>query len=173
MNITKVPDNIEKTQLNNLPVLFLSSHPLINYTEQVKEMLYTNPDETNPLKDLFFSPENIEIIQRQIILTIYNTTNKRFKITKYQQAEPLNAVMTYIFEGYGRNLPNNITQQIRDLNNQVVKELIPYMITELKQYVGYLYDSTTPLRPIDRPENVSIKGNRSLSGPINRLAPLK
>ena len=45
--------------------------------------------------------------------------------------------MRSIYLQYAKHLPNNIEQQIRDLNDLVVKEAVPDIITNVKQYLGY------------------------------------
>jgi len=157
----------DMTKLQWAPFLFLSDH-VNKYNEKAKKIL--TADDTriyDNFKKLFFSEANIEIIQKQLILTVYNVSNKTFLIEK-QDKEKIRVVMDYVYLYYGRNLPIGITEQIRELNRKVVGLLVPSILTHCTQYMGYLKDSTT--QPINElPINVSNKGSRSLPSVTTRF----
>ena len=48
--------------------------------------------------------------------------------------------MQYVFLENARYLPYNIKGQIRELNCQVVGEILPIIITNFEQKLGYLRD---------------------------------
>ena len=60
------------------------------------------------------------------------------------------------------NLPNNIKEQIRYLNQLVVDWSVETIIPEVYQYYGYLKEIEFMPIPIDLPLNLSSKGSRSL-----------
>ena len=63
--------------------------------------------------------------------------------------------MKYIFGKYSQNLPYNITQQVRDLNQLVTDELVPMIINNCRSKQKYLRDiSTQPLGP-ELPTNIN------------------
>jgi hypothetical protein len=112
-----------------------------------KNELKINQDEVGALETNFFSKENIDLINKQLILRVYQVSKKKFKICP-QKEEDLIIVMRYIFIEYARNLPFDIAGQIKDLNCNVVGEILPTVISNVDQKVGYLRDiSTQPVGP--------------------------
>ena len=59
-------------------------------------------------------------------------------------------------------LPDKIIHQVKQLNTKVLDELMPDVITAIKQEYGYLKDINQPLQPIMRPLNVNNAGSRQL-----------
>jgi len=113
----------------------------------IKNELKMSQDEIGALESTFFSTENIDLINKQLILTVYKKTNKKFVICP-QKEEDLIIVMRYVFIEYSRNLPFNIQGQIKDLNCTVVGEILPTIVSNVDQKVGYLRDiSTQPIGP--------------------------
>jgi len=113
----------------------------------IKNELKMNQDEIGALESNFFSKENIDLINKQLILRVYQVSKKKFKICP-QKEEDLIIVMRYVFIEYGRNLPFDIAGQIKDLNCTVVGEILPTVISNVDQKVGYLRDiSTQPVGP--------------------------
>ena len=106
-----------------------------------------NPDLINELELVFFSKDNMNIINKQLILAVYKKTNKKFLICA-QKEENLIIVMRYIFIEYAKNLPYEIPEQITELNCRVVSEILPTVISNVDQKVGYIIDiSTQPIVP--------------------------
>jgi len=89
------------------------------------------------LKKVFFSDENINIINKKLILDVYNKTNKEFKI-EYQSKVHLIILMKYIYNIHAKHLQYDISKQILQLNCKVVEEILPRIITELSQRINYL-----------------------------------
>ena len=74
--------------------------------------------------------------------------------------------MRYIFIEYSRNLPYNINNQIKNLNYQVVSEILPTVISNIDQKLGYLKDIQT--QPIGPPLPINTKKlNRTLPSTAN------
>ena len=48
--------------------------------------------------------------------------------------------MRYVWIQYSKNLNFKIREQIKELNCNVVSEIIPDIITNIQQYFGYLED---------------------------------
>ena len=146
---------------NENSFLFLSSHRN-KYFEKMKNLVDKdkNPDYIGYiLKDVFFSAENIDIIQKQLILSVYN---KEKIIIPYQNYVSLKVVMRYIFSEYSQNLPFKIKDQVRDLNKRLVDELTPMVIKNANVKLKYLEDSQNPHVPIDLPININSSGNKTL-----------
>lgn len=114
---------------------------------------------TNDLNSLFFSDFNVEALQHGIRYTVYTKTQK----TIDQQSErELRVIMRSIYLQYGKNLPSNIVNQVRDLNKRVLDYVVPKIIVELNQYKTYLQDASALPIPMDRGTNTSTTGTKFL-----------
>jgi len=70
--------------------------------------------------------------------------------------------MRAVYLEYARNLPTQVIRQTKRLNMKVVDEIVPGMLTEIRQHYGYLKEINKPITPIPRPLNVNNKGRRTL-----------
>lgn len=118
--------------------------------------------EESLLSKLFFHPKNVELIQKQLIIEIFRRTNGEYLLSEFQDEADLQVVMRSVFLQYARHYPNNIKEQIRELNNLVVDDLFPNVLSEIKAYFGYMERAFGPMQIMDRPENVSNAGLRTL-----------
>tara|TARA_B110000971_G_C19988310_1_gene490682 strand:- start:1043 stop:1519 length:477 start_codon:yes stop_codon:yes gene_type:complete len=126
----------------NMPVGFFQDYnPNIKEvrSQLVKNIIKTNLNEESKLEELYFSDENIELINKQIVLSVWKRTNKQYKIT-FQNKDKLIIVMRYVFIENAKHLPYNIKGQIYDLNCLTVGEILPSVITNFEQKLGYLRD---------------------------------
>ena len=129
-----------------------------SYQMELKNSLLHQSDSANNIvSNVFFAIENINIINKGIILAVYKLTKGEFKIPP-QSNEDLIIAMTYIFSNYSENLPYNIKKQIKVLNDLVVQNVVPGIITNLQQYIGYLKDASQLPDPLPRPINVNDMG---------------
>lgn len=113
------------------------------------------------LSKVFFHPQNVDLIQKQIITEIFRKTNGEYLIEKQNEAD-LQIVMRSMFIQHAKHLPDNIKQQIRELNYLVVDEVIPDIISQIQAHFGYLERAFGPMQVMDRPQNVSSAGLKSL-----------
>jgi hypothetical protein len=112
----------------------------------------------------YFSIINIKRIQKLIKHYIYVISHKKFKLLEDQNVLDLLQVMIHIYNDYGKDLPTNIVRQVKTLNKYTIKYIIPDMISNLKQYYGYLHEINNPIKPIDLPLNVNNAGRLQLPG---------
>ena len=110
------------------------------------------------LETAFFSKDNIDLINKQLILSVYYRTKKQFLICP-QKEDDLIIVMRYVFIEYSRNLPFDIKGQVRELNCTVVGEILPTVISNTDQKIGYLRDIST--QPIGPPLPINTKKTNS------------
>ena len=103
-----------------------------------------------PLSNLFFSKENIVIIQNGIRAGVYNMSNGKYLIDN-QDNEQLLLIMKGMFLEYSKNIPTDITQQIDILNNKVITYCTNQVYQEAKGYLTYLKDSSSLIKPLDYP----------------------
>ena len=134
---------------DEFPVGYFSENPRAsNLRKQlIKNEIKVSEEDLGALEKVFFSKENINLINKQLILQVYRKSNKQFLICP-QKEENLIVVMRYFYLEYARHLPYNIKEQIMDLNCMVVGEILPTVVTNADQKVGYLRDiSTQPVGP--------------------------
>jgi len=102
------------------------------------------------LSKAFFSIENIQIIQNGIRAGVYNRSNGQYTIGE-QDCDSLKIVMRSVFLQYSANQPDNITQQIIDLNKIVLEYCIQQVYSEAQGYIKYVSDVSTLVVPIAHP----------------------
>lgn len=117
--------------------------------------------ETTTLNQAFFSRKNMELIQDNIRYNVYMKTDKKHIIGKQSEVE-LEVVMRSIYLQHSPNLPDQIKEQIKYLNELVSNWCVEKIIPELYQYLGYLKEVEYMPIPIELPVNLSSKGSRSL-----------
>lgn len=117
--------------------------------------------QTTKLSDMFFSQENIDHLQNQIIIGVYKKTDGKYRISK-QSDDELVIVMKSIYLQYGRNNETEIQMQVNTLNKYVLDYCINDVYVNLQQYIKYIDDITKDQTVIDRPVNTDIKGNKTL-----------
>lgn len=113
----------------------------------------------NQLNDLYFSSENIAAIQHGIRYTVFKKSDR---VIDDQDERELLVIMRSIYLQYGKNLPDGILSQVKDLNRRVLDAVIPQIITEMNQYQTYLRDASGLPVPLDRGESTSSKGTKFL-----------
>jgi len=120
----------------------------------------------NALSRTFFSNDNVERIQSQIVNNVYNQSQKVISRQSYQE---LQIIMKSIYLQYGRNLQNNIEEQVFTLNKYVIDECVSIIIPNVIQYSKYITEITGPIPINPRSMNVSNKGDKSLPGPGTQI----
>jgi len=176
INLKKMPDLTSEVKNNSgIPSFDFEEFPVGYFSDNIKGNLLRKQLIKNQLKisecnvgDLektFFSKENIDLINKQLILSVYNSTNKQFLICTQKEADLL-IVMRYVFIEYSRNLPYDINNQIKNLNYRVVNEILPTVLSNVDQKIGYLKDIET--QPIGPPLPINTKNlNRTLPSTAN------
>jgi len=151
--------NKRKFSLEEMPQAYFSGNYNANLNRQqlIKNMIKEPECNITTLSDIFFSDENINIINKQLVLTVYKRSKKQIKID-LQRKQDILIVMRYIWIQYARNLPYKIKKQITKLNCYVVGEIAPQIITAAEQNIVYLKNLGKPIKPIPRPLNVNKLG---------------
>ncbi len=148
--------------MQDLPTAYFCDNAKANAlrNELIKNQVRVSECEQGDLENTFFSDENISLINKQLILSVFKKSNGQIKISD-QSKESLIIVMRYVFLEYARHLPYDVAGQIRELNCQVVGEILPKIITEATQRIAYLEEINGPRKVVPLPINVN-KNNRSL-----------
>ena len=114
----------------------------------------------NKLSELYFSQSNIDFLQDAMIEGIYKLTNGT-RINR-QSEDELMIVMRSIYLQFSKNLPTHIDKQVYDLNKKVLTYCIKNVHENIKQYKGYIHDITKERDVLEMPQNVDIKGEKTL-----------
>jgi hypothetical protein len=124
------------------------------------------------LTDLFFSEQNISNIQNLIRLLVHKETNY---IIDNQSVTELLVIMRSIFLEYHAHPPliNNTmsnqqkqelykkyTNEVSRLNEIVLNQVVPKVVSQLQQYLDYLRDASQQPYQIETPKFESITGER-------------
>lgn len=115
--------------------------------------------ERTPMNQAYFSPDNFQIIQNAIRFKVFEKTGK---IIDPVSSDDLFMVMRAIYLQYGRNLPDQIPEQIQDLNARVVAWCLPNILSEVSFFETYKKDISSMPLPLTHPQNVSHAGTKSL-----------
>lgn len=107
-----------------------------------------------PLSQTFFSRENIQIIQNGIRAGVYHRSNGQYVIGN-QDCDSIKIVMRSVFLQHAANQPNNIPEQIYELNKIVLNYCIQQVYSEAQGYMKYVDDVSTLVVPIAHPVQAS------------------
>lgn len=125
--------------------------------------------EQSDFSRLFFSKKNLEWIDKNIRYGVYQKTG--YRLAKQDETNLL-IVMKSFYLQYSNN-PNNpgiFKNELLRLNNMIISDYTPKIVSEAKQYVRYLQDIKRNAEPIRLPINSSIKGTTvSQRGPADVL----
>lgn len=110
------------------------------------EGLWTDTD----LSQVFFSQQNIQILQNGIRAGVYHRSNNQYIIGP-QDCDSLKIIMRSVYLQHAANQPNNVTQQVAELNKIVLNYCIQQVYSEAQGYIKYLDDASTLVVPIAHP----------------------
>ena len=98
----------------------------------------------------------MKILQNGIRAGVYRKSGET-QIIGEQDYDTLKIIMRSIFLENAKNSPNNISSQIKELNQIVLNYCIEQIMVELKGYMIYLKDITSMHVPIDHPKMSNVK----------------
>lgn len=180
-NITEVLDE-RSTALGTKEYEKLESPGSFNLTPTDKysynnvHSMFKNIHGETLLNSLFFSDKNIQQIQNSIRFLVHKYTDQTID---EQSKTDLLVIMRSIYLEYLNQPPELsdkldektraiVLKQTRDeisrLNNIVVNEIVPKIVSQLQQYLDYLRDASAPYSGdlLDvKPTSVSIKGQKN------------
>lgn len=121
---------------------------------------------------LFFSDKNVENIQSITKKIVFKEMGR---VIDSQDVNELLIIMRSIYLEYSshppiidENTPEEkrrkilplYTQEVKRLNELVINEIVPKIVSNLQQYLDYLRDSTTQPYQMDSPKNVNSAGQK-------------
>ena len=133
-----VGNRINETMLKQDVVIF-NTDPI----DAVKGII----EETNVTR-IFFSQTNIEALQNTIRFYVNKMSGQSIS---NQSPEQLFIIMRSIALQYGNFITNDSIKEVKRLNEKVISYCVENILTELKQYIGYIDDLTRLPVPMDNP----------------------
>jgi hypothetical protein len=86
-------------------------------------------DSYSPLAQIFFSNENLELIQKKLVLEVFKKTNVRIP---FQSKDQIIIVMRAVFNTYALNRECDYQNQIRDLDDRVIIAIITDVVSSIE-----------------------------------------
>ena len=106
--------------------------------------------ERTSLSDAYFSLANIQIIQNALRKGVYDKSGGKIMVDNQPQDQIISVMRSFYYQ-HSKNLPNNIPQQISDLNEHVKKFCINSVYGEAVAYLKYKEDSSKMYQPMAAP----------------------
>lgn len=116
---------------------------------------------SNTLNEVFFSDTNIYAIQHGIRYLVWLNSCKKHVIDN-QSEEELKVVMRSVYLQYGKNLPFNILEQVKELNSFVLEYCVSRIMSEINLYSKYRSDLSSLPVPMEHAQNISSRGSKVL-----------
>lgn len=109
--------------------------------------------EDSVLSNIFFSKENIQIIQNGIRAGVYEKSGSQKLIVPPQDLDNLMIVMRSVFLQYADFYLDNITEQVERLNSLVLDFCVKDVYSASLSYLKYLKDQSTIAVPLKQPQH--------------------
>lgn len=109
----------------------------------------------NEFSILYFSDDNVNNLK----YTLQRSLNSIGYNTKLQCNNNIISYMNNIYEIYANPLTQNIRQEIDMLNKRVLDKMTDVMVTEIKQYIGYIKDASSLPEPISHPVHITTRNS--------------
>lgn len=106
--------------------------------------------EWNVLAQVYFSQENIQIIQNGIRAGVYKMSESKLNVPP-QNIDTLKIIMRSIYLQYAEHYPKDITGQVEYLNALVLEYAVTSVYNEAIGYLKYVQDQSTLVVPIEMP----------------------
>lgn len=123
---------------------------LKNKSTSYGSALAGNDWEDNILARVFFSGENVQILQNGLRAGVYKMSKNKIVIPP-QNSDQLKIVMRSMYLQYAEHLPDNIREQVERLNKLVWDYVVPTVYNEAVGYVKYIQDQSSLVMPMDLP----------------------
>ena len=106
--------------------------------------------ESNMLSTVYFSAENIQIVQNGLRAGVYKMSGDKYIIAP-QNIDTLKVIMRSIFLQYAEYDMNNIKKEVARLNKLVLDYAVSSVYNEAVGYMKYCEDQSTLVVPLELP----------------------
>lgn len=121
----------------------------------------TGIQEIGPFSKAFFSVENMNWLHSNIRFKVYELSGKKTVISRQKDSELLEVMRrVYLQNSMNPDSPLKMGDEMMRLNNLVLDDVVPRIISEVKQYNQYLIDINKIRTPISLPMNTSVIGTK-------------
>ena len=177
-NFSKFDRSNDKVLLNNIKngrvdisgndIQTTSSFPLYEQSNK-GDMIYKNEalksilTVTDKLSQVYFSSENINLIQQNIKKNIYDKSGHMIQNQSYDN---LKIIMRSIYLQYAKHINSNIKAQIKELNKLVYNYCIPNILSNIQLYIGFKKQVSELPQQMARPKYLSNAGLKSIQNTV-------
>jgi hypothetical protein len=109
-----------------------------------------NDWEENVLSRVYFSPENVQIIQNGLRAGVYEMSKHEIVIPP-QNMDQLKIIMRSIYFQFAEHRCEDVKSQVERLNKIVLDEFIPKVYGEAVGYLKYMQDQSSLVVPMELP----------------------
>ena len=141
VNIIDIPHHVQFQMQEKIAVK--------NKTTEYREAL-NGVWENNLLSQVYFSSDNIQIIQNGLRAGVYQMSGNKYVIAP-QNIDTLKIIMRSIYLQYAEHREGQVTQEVERLNKMVLDYCVPNVYGEAVGYLNYCKDQSTLVVPMDRP----------------------
>lgn len=142
VNIVDVPQNIQFEMQEKIAVK--------NKSTEYRDALNGIFEETT-LSKVYFSSENIQIIQNGLRAGVYNMSEKKYAVAP-QNIDTLKIIMRSNYLQFAEHGNEDIKSEVTKLNKLVLEYAIPNVFNEVEGYIKYCHDQSTLVTPLDLPQ---------------------
>jgi citrate lyase gamma subunit len=108
--------------------------------------------ESNVLAQVYFSAQNIQIVQNALRAGVYQMSKEKIVISP-QNVDTLKIIMRSIYLQYAEHAKTDITGQVSRLNKLVLDYAVPTLYGEAVGYMKYREDQSTLVVPLELPRH--------------------
>jgi hypothetical protein len=141
VNIVDIPEDVRFQMYEKIAVK--------NKTTEYRDPL-VGIMENNILSEVYFSKENIQIVQNGLRAGVYELSAQKYNVPP-QNMDTLKIIMRSIYLQYAEHQSDNITGQVERLNRLVLEYVVPNVYNEADGYIKYCRDQSTLVTPMDHP----------------------
>jgi hypothetical protein len=156
-NIARLLDGQKQNGLVDIAILedpnaMFRMHERVNIRNKPSEYseALNGTMEWNVLAQVYFSAENMQIVQNGLRASVYKLSGGKINIPN-QNVDNLKIIMRGIYMEYAEHYPKNIKGQVERLNKLVLDSVVPNLYSEAVGYQQYLIDQSTLPMPLDIP----------------------
>lgn len=116
--------------------------------------VFTNEQSDDVVAEHFMSRFNREILHERLVEGVKQASEGEFVIGRQSDTE-LTQIMRAVYIQHALHWPDRIAEQVRDLNDRVLRYAIPQIVSEVRMHRKYLLDRDQSRRA-DRPKTVLV-----------------
>jgi len=129
-------------------------------SQYLNESLLMLNIEQNPFNTQYFSNQNVNLIQTQLIKLVRQRTGY---IIGKQNCTSIVQAMQYFYVNYPQyTIAQNIADNLQSLTNLVINDLLSQIISNVNQYVFYRKNLGKTSEPMEYGTSTGIKGKNTL-----------